>query len=245
LVSADNPLFARAWANRVWKELLGRGLVEPVDDLRGTNPASIPDLLDALAADLVESGFDLRHLIREIARSSVYQLDSRSNAINQEDDRLFSHAYLKPLNGPVLADAITQALDVPELFEGQPRGTLAVQLIDPGIPSHTLEVFGRCPRIITCEPATERGGGLSQALHLISGPAINARLTEAAARLLAAAGSERDAVERAYLRVLSRSPTASESRNWTRMIRAGTSKQEPLEDLLWALLNSREFALNH
>jgi hypothetical protein len=245
MVSPENPMFARAWANRIWKELLGRGLVEPIDDLRSTNPASIPALLDALAGELIASGFDMRHLIREIARSSVYRLDATTDAVNRADDRLFSHAYLKPITGPVLADVLAQALGLPDAFADQPSGTRAVQLIDPQSPSYTLDVLGRCPRTSSCEPASSRGGGLSQALHLIQGPVINDKLPEAAARLLAESRTDREFVETIYLRTLSRPPTRAETRTWVQQLRERGERQEIAEDLLWALLNSREFAMNH
>jgi len=145
LAAPENPLFARAIANRVWKELMGRGLVEPVDDLRPTNPPSNPELLDALAAAFVQQGYDLRKLIRAIASSRTYQFASQVNEINRHDDRFFSHAYLKPLTAQVLADAIVQATGAPDEFAGYAPGTRAVTLIDPQVPSYTLDVFGRLP----------------------------------------------------------------------------------------------------
>ena len=245
LAAPENPLFARAIANRVWKELMGRGLVEPVDDLRPTNPPSNPELLDALAAAFVQQGYDLRKLIRAIASSRTYQFASQVNEINRHDDRFFSHAYLKPLTAQVLADAIVQATGAPDEFAGYAPGTRAVTLIDPQVPSYTLDVFGRCPRTTSCENPAQFGGGLSQALHLVNGPAANAKTDKAVNRLLAEPRSIRAMVEELYLRTVSRFPDSRELTHWEHTFSKAESKQEVLADLLWALLNSREFAFNH
>jgi hypothetical protein len=245
LAAPENPFFARAMANRVWKELMGRGLVEPADDLRPTNPPLNPALLEALAAAFAQQGYDLRKLIRTIASSRTYQLSSQANEINRLDDRFFSHAYLKPLSGQVLTDAIVQATGMPEEFAGYPPGTRAVSLIDPQVPSYTLDVFGRCPRTTSCESPTQFGGGLSQALHLVNGTAVNAKTDKAVNQLMAGLGSNRAMVEELYLRTLSRLPDAREFTHWEESLSRDGSKREVLADLLWALLNSREFAFNH
>jgi hypothetical protein len=245
LAAPENLLFARAIANRVWKELLGRGLVEPVDDLRPTNPPSNPALLDALAAAFVRQGFDLHKLIRAITTSGTYQLSSQVNEFNRQDDRFFSHAYLKPLAAQVLADAIVQVTGAPDEFAGYAPGTRAVTLIDPQVPSYTLDVFGRCPRTAFCETPAQFGGGLSQALHLVNGPAVNAKTDQAVNGLLAVPRSNRAMIEELYIRSVSRLPTARELTHWENILSKAESKRELLEDLLWALLNSREFAFNH
>ena len=245
VIAPDNPFFARAMVNRVWKELMGRGLVEPADDLRPSNPASIPGLLDALAARFVEDGYDLRRLIRLIASSSTYALSSQANAVNRLDDRYFSRSYPKPLSAQVLADAIAQATGVPDEFPGYTVGTRAVTLLDPQVPSYSLDVFGRCPRTTPCDPAVTPGGGLAQALHLVNGPAINAKAPATIERLMKQTTTDRARVEELYLRVVGRPPTNRELRHWEQCLSRAASKQDELEDLLWALLNSREFAFNH
>jgi hypothetical protein len=245
MTAPENPLFPRAIANRIWKELMGRGLVEPVDDLRPTNPPSNPALLKALAVDFIRQGYDLRSLIRTITTSRTYQLSSQVNAINRQEDSFFSHAYLKPLTAQVLADAIAQATSAPDEFAGYPPGTRAVTLIDPQTPSYTLDVFGRCPRTVGCESAAQFGGGLSQALHLVNGPVVNGKTDKALSRLLAEPSSNRVLVEELYLRTMSRLPDAREFAYWENFLSQAGSKREALEDLLWALLNSREFAFNH
>jgi hypothetical protein len=243
LTAPDNAFFAPAMVNRVWKELMGRGLVEPVDDLRPTNPASIPALLEALSAYFIKSRYDLRELIRTIVCSSTYALSSEANALNRADEQFFSRNYLRPLTGQVLADVIAQATGVPDDFPGYPPGTRAVALLDPQVPSYSLDVFGRCPRTTACDAASSPGGGLALALHLVNGPAINSKTALAVERLMKEASDSR--LETLYLQVLSRRPTSRERAHWRRTLATANSEKEALEDLLWALLNSREFAFNH
>jgi hypothetical protein len=246
LTAPQNPMFSRAIVNRVWKHLLGRGLIEPVDDVRVTNPASNPALLDALATDFAAGDFDLRRLIRTIATSRTYQLSPRANAINLRDDRFFSRAYLKPLSAQVLADAIAQVTEVPNRFPNYPLGTRAVQLIDAQTPSYTLDVFGRCPREASCESPSRFGGGLSQALHLINGSAVNSQIKGGLVnRLLVEFSSDGAMAEELYLRVLSRFPSEDELAYCKQSLANAGTKLDTLEDLLWALVNSREFAYNH
>lgn len=248
VTSPQNPYFAKAVVNRVWRHLLGRGIVEPVDDLRVTNPPSNPALLDALAADFVGGGYDLRRLVRTIAESRTYQLSSRATDDNRSDDRLFSHARLKPLPPQVLADAICDVTEVSDSYPGYPRGTRAIGLIDARAPSYALDVLGRCTRDTACE-SRSRGGGVSQALHLLNGTTINdklrGRLTD---RLMREGTPDLAIVEELYLRTLSRLPTEQEQQFCVKQLAAATGdadKRLRVEDLLWALLNSREFAYNH
>jgi hypothetical protein len=145
----------------------------------------------------------------------------------------------------VLADAIVRATGAPDEYAGYAPGTSAVTLIDPQVPSYTLDVFGRCPRITICENPAQFGGGLSQALHLVNGPAVNAKTDPAVNQLLAEPRSNRAMVEELYLRTVSRSPNVRELAHWENTLLKAESKRETLEDLLWALLNSREFAFNH
>ncbi len=238
-VSADNPFFARTLVNRVWKHLMGRGLVEPVDDLRASNPASIPALLDALAADFVKHEHDLRHLVRTIVSSRAYQLASISSGVNQLDDRFGSHAQVKPLTGPVLADALSQAMGT-RFLPGEVR---AVQMHDPAAESYTLDVLGRCPRTDECGNPALFGGGLSQALHLLNGDDLNRALRESATQKID--GGTAAMIESLYLRSLSRIPTAEERAHWLAAAAQSKDMTAFAEDLLWALLNSREFAFIH
>ena len=246
LVSRDNALFARNWVNRVWKQLLGRGLVEPVDDLRPTNPPSHPALLDALAAGFTQHDFDLRWLVGVIAESQTYQLSSQTTSANRLDESLFSHALVKPLPAQVLADAIAQVTGVPDQFQNHPAGTRAVQLVGAQTPSYALDVLGRCSRERSCESPQGAGGGLAQALHLINGSSINDKLSGPfVTGLLSRGASNRELVDELYLRTLSRAARADEHAQWEPLLDQATDRAEVVEDLLWTLLNSREFAFNH
>ena len=248
VTSPKNPYFAKAVVNRVWRHLVGRGVAEPVDDLRVTNPPSNPALLDALAADFAAGGYDLRRLVRTIAESRTYQLASRATDDNRDDDRLFSHARVKPLAPQVLADAIADATGVSDEFPGYPPGTRAVELVDARTPSYALDVLGRCTREAACETRSA-GGGVSQSLHLINGTTINAKLRGGVTdRLLRDSPPDARVVEELYLRALSRFPSEKEHGFWDQQLAsAATARDKRLlvEDLLWALLNSREFAYSH
>ena len=245
LTRPDNPFFARAMANRVWREMMGRGIVEPVDDLRVSNPAANPALLDALAVSFIKNKFDLRRLIRDIATSRAYQLSSRAIAGNRADIQLFSHAYLKPLPAPVKADAIAQATGQPDAYAGQPKGTRAVQLLDAQVPSYTLDVFGRCPRIDNCADPTQFGGGLSSALHLINDPTLNKKLGPSVAALLVTHPQPNAMLDEMFLRTLSRFPNEKERAKCLAQIGEVKDAKEGWRNILWALLNTREFSFNH
>jgi hypothetical protein len=238
-VAGDNPFFARTLVNRVWKHLMGRGLVEPVDDLRASNPASMPALLDALAADFVKHDYDLRHLVRVIVTSRAYQLSSTSSGANRLDDRFCSHTRVKPLTGPVLVDTLSQAMGS-RFVPGEVR---AVQMHDPSVESYTLDVLGRCPRTDECGNTALFGGGMSQALHLLNGEDFNRSLRKSVA--LRKNDDVATMIESFYLRSLSRMPTDEERAHWLAQAAKGKDPAAFGEDLLWALLNSREFAFIH
>jgi hypothetical protein len=246
ITAPSNPYFARSVVNRVWKHLMGRGIVEPVDDLRATNPPSNPGLLDALAADFVASGYDLRHLVKTIVASTTYQLSSAATDDNRLDDRLFSHAYPRALCAQVLADAVARASGIGDEYEGYPAGTRAVQLVDARTPSEALDVLGRCTRDLNCETQS-RGGGVSQALHLMNGSTINSKLHGGLVdRMIRDGLGDRQIVEELFLRTLCRAPNVQERAFCERALNdARAAKREAVEDLLWTLLNSREFAYNH
>jgi hypothetical protein len=224
--------------------LLGRGLVEPVDDLRPTNPPTHPALLDALAGDFAASGFDIRALIRMIVSSKTYQRSSRTLEGNRNDSLLYSHAYLKELAAPVFADAVARATGVPDAFPGYSPGTRAVQLATPAVPSPALDLLGRCQRVATCDRPAQSGGGVARTLHLINGSTVNAKLKGGVLTELFDFSSG-NLVEELYCRTLSRMPTPDESTEWSAFLDTTPDPTAAAEDLLWTLLNSREFGFNH
>ena len=249
MTSPENPYVARAFVNRVWGSLMGRGLVEPVDDMRETNPATNEPLLQALAQDFIAHGYDMRHLIRSIVSSQTYALASTSDGANARDLQNYSRAYRKRLSAEVLFDAVCDVTEQPEEFVGIPPGTRAVQLWDHRLPSAFLDTFGRPQRKTICQ--CERYGELTltQVLHLLNAPLINDKITSPtgrAARLAASELSEERIVEELYLTVFARLPRPEELAAATQAFRAsGATRRSAAEDILWALMNSAEFVLNH
>jgi hypothetical protein len=248
LTRADNPYFARNLANRYWAYLTGRGLVEPIDDLRATNPASHPELLDALARDLVEHRFDVKHLLRTICNSRVYQLRAEIAPERDKNGALLTHRVPRRIPAEVLLDAVNQAAGHVETFSGTPPGTRAIALPDPSIPSSFLTVFGRPQRNSPCECARDSSPDLLQALHLVNNTALQGKIANPqgrVARLLAQKRTDAVIAEELYLATLSRPPTASETTTIRELLADAPSRQEGWEDVLWTLLNSPEFAFNH
>ena len=250
LTSPANPYFARMIVNRVWRNFMGRGLVEPVDDMRATNPASNEELLRALEEDFIQHKFDLKHLIRTIMQSGTYQTSAAANDTNAGDERYYSHYIVKRLPAEVILDALSQVTGVPTKFEGQPPGTRAMQLPDSRIESYFLTIFGRPERLITAESERMPDPTLTQALHIINGDTLNEKLR--------APGNVIDAfikenlpddriIERLYLAAFSREPSAQEKERLAEAIarEKGDDRRQVLEDLAWAVLTSKEFLFNH
>jgi hypothetical protein len=249
MTSPENPWFARNLANRVWAHLLGRGLVEPVDDIRTTNPPTNPELLDALAHELVEHHYDLRHLIRTITASRVYQLSARPNSTNERDAQNYSRARLKRLDAEVLLDMVCQTTGVPEKFPGVPSGTRAIQLWDNKVRHYFLRVFGRPERASACECERTHEASVAQVLHLLNSPEIHDKLRHEAGTVGQLERQFRDddsLVDELYLQFFSRFPTREE-RTVARahLRRAGDQRRQGAEDLAWSLMNSLEFVFNH
>ena len=253
-----NPFFARLIVNRLWGHYFGRGLVEPIDDLRDTNPASNEPLLEALAEHLINQRFDLKALTRTILNSSVYQLDAEPNVTNRMDTQNFSHSLWRPLPAEVLLDAVSQATGIPEQFNGWPQGYRAIEVWDNKLPSHFLEVFGRPRRLSVC--ACERGTepSMAQALHLMNSLATTEKIEHRFGRAaeLAQTGyadrevadrevADREVIDQLYLTTLSRYPTPMEQDQMVRVLAAAAMRREAVEDILWTLLNTREFIFNH
>jgi len=250
VTAADNPWFARNLANRVWAHLLGRGLVEPVDDFRDTNPPTNPELLDALGRHLVEQGFDLRALIRTICASRVYQHASRPNETSARDEQNYSRALLKRLDAEVLLDAVSQVTGVSEKFDGAPAGTRAIQLWDSQVEHYFLRLFGRPVRETACECERVVEPSVAQVLHLLNSERIDGKLRHDAGRIARLVQAEPDnarLVDELYLTVFARLPTDAERKVAVdHLARNGASERRAsAEDLVWTMLNSLEFVFNH
>lgn len=255
LTSAGNPYFARAIVNRVWKNYLGRGLVEAVDDLRLTNPPADAELLDGVALNFTANGFDLRHLMRQIMTSATYQRTSTPLPENSADEIYYSHYIVRRMSAEVMLDALSQVTDIPEKFPGYPKGTRALQLPDSRVSSYFLTLFGRPQRVNTCACERDDSTSVAQALHLANGGTLNDKLAAkggAVDRLIARNVSDKAAAEYVYLAALSRFPTKEELGRILPVLKgedgqplAGKARREALEDLFWAVLTSKEFLFNH
>jgi hypothetical protein len=243
ITDPKNEAFSGAMVNRVWRHFLGVGLVEPVDDLRATNPPSNPELWRYLNREFVEHHFDLKHLMRLILNSRTYQLDSATRPGNRNDARYYSHYYARRLPAEALADAIASATGVPDQYPGYPLGLRAVQLPDPAVKSAFLAMFGRSERVTAC--ACERGGEVAMVhtLHLLNGDDVAQKIDAADGRLAALRKENKSAeeiIEELFLTTFARRPTPAELQR----VRALGAADSPA-DLFWALLNSKEFVFNH
>ena len=252
LTGSDNPYFAKAIVNRLWKAMMGRGLVEPVDDFRSTNPATHPELLTELASDFVAHGYDLRRTLRRIALSAAYARSANVLPQNATDDRFYSHALQKPLEPEVLADAISDVLGVPDAYGNAPEGTRAVSLFNPNTESDALDILGRCGRETSCETSTAAIGGLQRKLHLFNGNLLNARISVSGSRLaglILAGKSPMAIVDEFYLAALSRYPTDDERQFWQQKLvdkeTTLNAQRALLEDFVWSLMTCHEFQTNH
>jgi hypothetical protein len=244
----DNPFFAKALCNRMWGHLLGRGLVDPVDDMRETNPPSNPELLDALAKDFIAHHFDVKHLIRTICTSRTYQLSSVPNDWNRHDRQNHARYYGKRLIAEVLLDAVDEACGTRTTFGKMSKQARAVDLPHEGFGSYFLDVFDRPPRSSPCECARSNGASLSQVLHLANSSEMEDKIAAGngrAARLVQEKAPPEKAVEELYLAAFARYPTAEEKATAAAYVAAQKETRRGLEDVLWALLNSREFLFNH
>ncbi len=248
VTSPNNPFFPTCTANRVWRHLMGRGIIEPVDDVRATNPPTNEALMNALTQYFVDHNFDVRALIRLIANSRTYQLTFKPNRWNEKDEKNFSHYIARRLSAEQLLDAIGQATGQPEKFPGLPMGTRAIQLPDNKVGSYFLDVFGRPARTISCECERTASPNIAQALHIMNSPAINAKISADAGRvnqLTQSGKSDREIVEELYLWTVNRFPTEEELKRAQQQIAASPSRRAGVEDVCWALLNTKEFLFMH
>ena len=259
LTNPDNVYFQRAIVNRVWGNFMGRGIVDPVDDVRATNPASNEELFSALSKDFVAHGFHVKHLIATIMNSAVYQQSSEANATNANDNKYYSKYIVKRLPAEVLLDAMSQVTGVPAKFSGYPAGTRALQLPDTQVRSEFLTSFGRPPRVLCDAAERSSAPSVAQALHIINGDTLNKKLMSAdgfPALAIKLGLSDSRILDHLYLAAYSRYPTDAEKRPMLAALaeaRATTGSVEvqhearlqALEDMMWALLTSKEFLFNY
>lgn len=254
LTSPENQSFSRTIVNRVWANFMGRGLADPVDDIRSTNPPSNEPLMNALVEDFVKQGYDIKHLCRVILNSATYQRSWRTNPANANDDRYFSHYLAKRLPAEVILDAVSQVTGVPTPFSGFPPGTRALQLPDTSVDSYFLDAFGRPQRAATCDCERDPQPNLRQALHVINGETLNQKLSSEGGWIDLAFKQDlphREFVETLYLAAYSRYPTETELGDAVQLLESSCQGNDPktrrsaLEDFAWAVLTGKEFVFNH
>ncbi|HEV3085356.1 MAG TPA: DUF1549 and DUF1553 domain-containing protein, partial [Gemmataceae bacterium] len=261
LTTPDNPYFAKAFVNRIWRNFMGRGLVEAEDDLRQTNPPTNEELFTALTRDFVDHKYDVKHLIRTIMNSAAYQRSAKAQPANAADDRFYSHYLIRRLSAEVILDAYAQITEVPTpfsiYFDARPvfnfdKGVRAQQLPDVKIASTFLDAFGRPDRTQPCSCERQQDSSVSQALHLNNGQTLNDKLRAKGSRVdnwLREKISDEEAIRRLFVLALSRDPSAKELQKFKDLLAdAGhdksMSRREALEDLFWAVLTGKEFLFN-
>jgi hypothetical protein len=250
MTSPNNKLFAKVEVNRLWRSVMGKGIVDPADDFRASNPPSNAELLDALADDFVKHGFDRRHTLRVILNSQTYQRRSEANSSNAGDDRFFSRYTRRLLTAEQLLDAICDVTQVPESFSGLPVGTRATQLPSPDFGKEFLTVFGKPARTSVCQCERSDDLNLSQALQIANGSFVHGKLTNGGSRVRRLLKEKRpiqQVVVECYLAAFSRAPTSAEAETAVDFINTPGERsiEEKLEDFCWAMLNSNEFLFQH
>jgi hypothetical protein len=250
MADPKNKFFAPALVNRYWKHFFSRGIVDPEDDMRVTNPATNPELLDALAQHFIKSKFDLKDLVRTICKSTTYQLAAEPNEFNARDKQNFSRYYPKRLNAEVLLDAVDFVTGSASSFNGLPVGARAVQIPDNGVNSYFLTVFGRPEGASACECERSMDASLAQSLHLLNSQEVQGKLAAGRAGKLAGdkAMETREKIRQLYLASFSREPQADELAAAEAHINRATTdetRKQAFEDVLWALVNTKEFLFNH
>ena len=246
IVSPDNPYFAVSVANRVWAHFLGSGIVEPVDDIRVSNPPSNPALFQKLGEQLIHYDYDIRHLVRDICNSNTYQRACDTNESNHNDTANFARAQPRRLGAEVLLDCLMQATGKDEKLPGLPLGSRAVQIADGRAGNYFLTTFGRSKRESVCACESKAEPTLSQALHLLNGNTVHQRIAQGGLvkRWLKTDKTPPEVIDAIYLRCLSRPPTAKEHKQLVATLPT-KNPEKSLQDIFWAVLNSREFLFNH
>lgn len=247
LASPENPYFATSVANRVWAHFFGVGIVEPVDDVRVSNPATNPELYKALGDHFTQYNYDFKQLVRDICNSQTYQRSSQRNVSNESDELNFAHARIRRIFAENVLDSVSQITETKDKFPGLPLGARAVQIADGNASTYFLSTFGRSNRatVGVCEVKTDPT--LSQSLHLLNGDTVETKVRDGGLikRMLDAGATPQQLIEMMYVRSLSRKPTPQEMEKLLAIVAAEPAPQKGLEDIFWAVLNSREFLFNH
>lgn len=247
LTAPENPYFSRNLANIIWAQFFGKGIIDPVDDVRVSNPATNPELLDKLAAQLTAYRYDFKKLVRDICTSRTYQLSAVPNATNAGDEANFAKAGVRRIRAEVLLDALGSVTGSAEKLRGLPQGGRAVEIADGRTSTYFLTTFGRATRETPCSCEVKMEPNLSQALHLLNGDAVNAKVLNGGLvkKLLKEGKQPSDIIEELYLRALGRPPTDAETTKLQTFFTDGKKPDVVLNDLFWALLNAKEFVFNH
>jgi len=247
LASPQNPYFAKNLANIVWAHFLGKGIINEVDDVRVSNPPVNPELLDTLGQKFTEYNYDFKKLVRDICMSRTYQLSTQTNETNASDLTNFSHAALRRLRAEVMLDCISLATTTKNKFRGLPLGARAVQISDGNTSTYFLKTFGRATRGTVCSCEVKMEPNLSQALHMLNGDTVNSKIQQGklVETRLGEGKSPQEIIDEIYIRCLSRKPTDKEAATLGQTLEGQEDPKPVLEDIFWAVLNSREFLFNH
>ncbi len=247
IASPDNPYFGKNLANIVWAHFMGKGIIDPVDDVRISNPASNPELLEALGVKFTEYKYDFKKLVRDICTSRTYQLSTRPNDTNASDDRNFSHAGIRRIRAEVLLDCISEITETKDHFQGLPSGAHVVQIADGAVNNYFLTTFGRATRETVCSCEVKTEPNLSQALHLLNGNTISEKIQNGGVvkKLLKQNKTADEVIADLYLRCLTRPASPEELAKLKSFLKDGKKEEQVLNDVFWSLLNSKEFIFNH
>ncbi len=247
LASPENPYFATNLANIVWAHFFGSGIIDQVDDVRVSNPPVNKELLETLGSKFTEYNYDFKKLVRDICTSRTYQLSTVTNPTNESDTRNFSHASLRRLRAEFLLDTISQVTDTKNKFSGLPLGARAVQIANGNTSTYFLTAFGRAKRETVCSCEVQMEPNLSQALHLLNGDTVHSKLAQGnfVGKRLSEGATPATIIEELYIRCLTRKPTDSEMKQLNAFVAEEKDDKRVLEDIFWALINSREFVFNH
>jgi hypothetical protein len=247
LASPENPYFATNLGNIVWGHFFGMGIIDPVDDVRVSNPASNPELLQALGKRFTEYNYDFKKLVRDICTSRTYQLATIPNESNASDTRNFARANIRRIKAETFLDCLGQVTETKNKFPGLPLGARAVQIADGQVSTYFLSTFGRATRETVCSCEVKLEPTLSQSLHLLNGDATTQKI--AAGNLigtrLTAKKAPPEVIDELFIRCFSRKPTAAEKAKLDALVAAEPDKKKALDDIFWAVLNAREFMFNH